>query len=110
MRKSVIIMLLGAAFVWGCTMLVHAEDAPKAPEHWKIVIGVHPPDGENLEFVYGSREKGPVYYGSEAECKKASGGDRKFLEALKKILEFAKEHRTTVDKPVCILEVKPNEL
>lgn len=112
MRRPLAVLIAGGILVWACIMAVHVyADEPKtAPEKWKIVIGITNDQGEDLKLVYGTRATGPVYYTSEEECTAALKGDRKFLEGLKAVLKFAHEHKDTVDKPICVLEIKPSEI
>ena len=112
MKRPLAIMLFGAFLVWGCTMAIHsrAEDAPTAPEKWKIAIHLTDPEQGEVRLQYGTRETGPVYFATQKECLEAIKADRKFLEILKKVLAFAKSRHAEVDKPECMLDVKLNEI
>ena len=112
MRRPLGLLIFGGILVWACIMAVHAyaDEPQKAPEHWKIVIGITDPEQGDVKLTYGNHETGAVYYGSEADCKKAITGERKFLDGLKAVLAYAKKRHAEVDKPICVLEVKPSEL
>ena len=113
MKKPLAIMLLGAALVWGCTMGVkyaRADDVVGPVPKWKITLQVHDPDQGDVGLVYGNQQTGPVYFASEKECLAAIKADKKFLEILKKVLDFAKQRKASVEPPQCMLDVKPNEI
>ena len=83
MRKPLIIMLLGAAFVWGCTMLVHAEDAPK----WKVELRLVDQTGEHPDVVaghYGTDDMKAVrLWDTEKACTEFLTHDKKVAERRK---------------------------
>lgn len=113
MKKSLAIMLFGAALVWGCTMYVHsaraADDVVGPAPKWKITTLVHDPDGD-ISLVYGSRKDGTIYFDNEKACKEALKSDKKLAETMKAVVAYAKTRKATVDAPECMLDVKPNEI
>jgi len=115
MRKPLIVMLIGAALVWGCTMWVHnarADDEASAPK-WYIAATITDPEGgEHKVGIYATDDqKMPRLFDTEADCIKFTKTDKLYLERSKKGFEIVKRmypgHRLAYE---CKPDLKKNEI
>ena len=110
-----IVMLLGALLVWGCTMWVHsahADDEAATPK-WYIEATITDPTGtEHKVGVYATDDqKAPRLFDDEAACIKFTKTDKQFRERTKKGFEIIKQkypgHTLAYE---CKPDLKKNEI
>lgn len=114
MKKSLIIVLLGALAVWFVALSIHYASAS---EHWKItaIVRNHANPDEWVRTVYGKQETGPIYFDSEAACKKEIADKKSTFNVTTwlKMLAVVKQTGDVLEAPVCVLDLavpKKNEL
>ena len=76
-------------------------------EHWKIVVPIESADGANRgKLIYGAPATGPVYFDSEAACKKALTDPKDpFAKVWGTVKKKAKEFDIVTGTPICVMDL-----
>ena len=117
MRKSLIVMLLGAVAVWGCTMAIHARAEESPAPKWKIEIKITDRTGQHEPHVIGwyandDTPKAVKLFDTEEACKNFLKTDKLLAERAKKGEKVATETVSPNAHLVwgCVVDLKKDEI